>query len=79
MHRYLSVWGSFIVVPTLFALIITLPRMRLLWTTVAIVIGFVAALPNVVEYEIDEIVNAVNFIETKEQLIDFITEGVSTI
>ncbi|KAL4229681.1 GM2 ganglioside activator [Mactra antiquata] len=49
--------------------------MRLLWVAVALVVGLVAAMPNVVEFEMREIEDIVNFIETKEQLIDFITEG----
>jgi len=50
--------------------------MRLLWIAAAVAIGVVAAMPNVLEFDMEEeIINAVNFIETKEQLIDFVTEG----
>jgi hypothetical protein len=51
--------------------------MRILLFSVAVVMACVAAMPNVLEFEMEELEKVGNFIETKEDLIDFITEGVS--
>lgn len=50
-------------------------RMRVLLFVVSMVIACVVAMPNVYEYEMKEIEKVANFIKTKEDLIDFITEG----
>ncbi|XP_060603850.1 ganglioside GM2 activator-like [Ruditapes philippinarum] len=49
--------------------------MRILLFSVAVVMACVAAMPNVLEFEMEELEKVGNFIETKEDLIDFITEG----
>ncbi|XP_045204312.2 ganglioside GM2 activator-like [Mercenaria mercenaria] len=49
--------------------------MRVLLFTVAMVIAYAAAMPNVLEFEMKELDKVENFIQTKEDLIDFLTEG----
>lgn len=51
--------------------------MHSLLVAVYMVIACVVAMPNVFEVEMEEIEKVGNFIKTKEDLIDFITEGVS--
>ena len=53
--------------------------MRVLLFAVAMVIASVAAMPNVLKFEMKEVEKVGNFIQTKEQMIDFLTEGVSKI